>query len=62
MTLTFKHVSLEYKHVQLKDRESMKFYMFDLDPMTFVLKLDLDMFEMYLHTKMKFLSIVFLKL
>ena len=29
----------------------MMFYSFDLDPMTLVLKLDLDMVKMYLHTK-----------
>ena len=47
------HVLGEYKHVQLKDRENMMFYSFDLDidPMTLVLKLDLDMVKMYLHTK-----------
>ena len=27
------------------------FYSFDLDPLTLVLKLDLDMVKMYLHTK-----------
>ena len=27
------------------------FYSFDLDPMTLVLKLDLDIVKMYLHTK-----------
>ena len=27
----------------------------NLDPMTLILKLDLDMVKMYLHTKMKFL-------
>ena len=42
---------MEYKHIQLKDRENMMFYSFDLDPMTLVLKLDLDMVKMYLHTK-----------
>ena len=44
---------MEYKHVQLKDRENMMFYSFDLDldPMTLVLQLDLDMVKMYLHTK-----------
>ena len=44
---------MEYKHVQLKYRENMMFYSFDLelDPMTLVLKLDLDMVKMYLHTK-----------
>ena len=59
MTLTFRwpwplrHVLVEYKHVQLKDRENMMFYSFDLDldPMTLVLKLDLDMVKMYLYTK-----------
>ena len=29
----------------------MMFYSFDLDPMTLVLKFDLDMVKMYLHTK-----------
>ena len=44
---------MEYKHVQLKDRENMMFHSFDLDldPMTLVLKLNLDMVKMYLHTK-----------
>ena len=44
---------MEYKHVQLKDRENIMFYSFDLelDPTTLVLKLDLDMVKMYLHTK-----------
>ena len=59
MTLTFgwpwplRTVLMEYKHVQLKDRENMMFYSFDLDldPMTLVLKLDLDMVQMYLHLK-----------
>ena len=59
MTLTFRwpwplrHVLVEYKHVQLKDRENMMFYSFDLDfdPITLVLKLDLDMVKMYLHYK-----------
>ena len=43
---------MEYKYVQLKDRENIMFYSFDLDldPMTLVLKLDLDMVKMYLHT------------
>ena len=31
--------------------ENMMFYSFDLDPMTLILKLDLDMVKMYLHTK-----------
>ena len=46
---------MEYKHVQLKDRENMMFYSFDHDhdPMTLVHKLDLDMVKMYLHTKNK---------
>ena len=44
---------MEYKHVQLKDRENMMFCSFDLDldQVTLVLKLDLDMVKMYLHTK-----------
>ena len=44
---------MEYKHVQLKDREKVMFYSFDLDlnPMTLVLIHDLDMVKMYLHTK-----------
>ena len=42
---------MEYKHVQLKDRENMMFYSLDLDPMTLVFKLDLDMVKMHLHTK-----------
>ena len=29
-------------------------YDLDLDPMTLILKLDLDMVKMYLHAKMKF--------
>ena len=29
------------------------FYSFDLDPMILVLKLDLDMVKMYLHTKIE---------
>ena len=53
MTSAFKACLVEYKHVQLKDGENMMFYSFDLDidPMTLVLKLDLDMVTMYLHTK-----------
>ena len=53
MTLTFKQVLVEYKHIQLTVRENMMFYSFDLDlkPMTLVLTLDLDMVKMYLHTK-----------
>ena len=43
MTLTFKHVLAEYKHKQLKDRGNMMFYSFDIDPMTLVLKFDIDM-------------------
>ena len=44
---------MEYKCIQLKVRENMMFYPFDLDrdPMTLVLKLDLDMVKMYLRTK-----------
>ena len=51
MTLTFKHVLVEYKHIQLKVRENM-FYSFDidLDSVTLVLKPDLDMIKMYLQT------------
>ena len=44
--MTFKHVLVEYKV-----KENMMFYSLDLDPMTMVLKLDLDMVKMYLHTK-----------
>ena len=53
MTLTFKHVLVENKHIHVKVRENMMFYSFDLylDPMTLILKLDLDMVKMYLHTK-----------
>ena len=53
MTLTFKLVLVEYKHTQVKIRENMMFYSFDLDldPMTLILKLDLDMVKMCLHTK-----------
>ena len=50
MTLAFKHVLVEYKDVQLKDRENMMFYSFDLD-LELILKLDLDMVKMYLYTK-----------
>ena len=53
MTLTFKHNLMEYKHIQVKVKENMMFYSFDLDlhPMTLILKLDVDMVNMYLHTK-----------
>ena len=53
MTLTFKHVLVEYKHIQVNVRENMMLYSFDidLDPMTLILKLDLDMLKVYLHTK-----------
>ena len=52
MTLTFKHVLVEYKHIHVKIRENMMFYSFDLDLhlMTLILKLDLDIVKMYLHT------------
>ena len=55
MTLTFKHVLVEYKHIHVKIRENIMFYSFDLglDPMTLILKLDLDIVKMYLHTKNK---------
>ena len=44
---------MEYKHTQVKIRENMMFYSFDfdLDPMTLILKLDLDMVKMYPHSK-----------
>ena len=53
VTLTFKHVLVEYKHIEVKVRENMIFYSFDLDldPMTLIPKCDLDMVKMYLHTK-----------
>ena len=50
VTLTFMYVLVEYKHIQFKVRKNM-FYSFNLDPMTLVLKLDLDLVKMYLHTK-----------
>ena len=55
MTLTFKHVLVEYKLIHVKIRENIMFYSFDLglDPMTLILKLDLDIVKMYLHTKNK---------
>ena len=31
MTLTFKHILVEYKHIQVKVRENMMFYSFDID-------------------------------
>ena len=41
----------------------MTFYSFDLGPMTLILKLDLGIFKMYLHTKkMKLLALVVQKL
>ena len=51
MTLTFKHVLVKYKHIQVKVRENMMFYSFDLEPMTLIFKLDLDMVKMYLHAE-----------
>ena len=51
MALTFKLVLVESKHTQVKIRENMMFYSLDLDQMTLILKLDLDMFKMYLHTE-----------
>ena len=53
MTLTFRHVVVEYKHIQIKVKENMMFYSFDLDldSITLILKLDLDMVKMYQHTK-----------
>ena len=53
MTFTFKQVLVEYKYIQLKFRENMMVYSFDLDfdPMTLLLKHDLHMVKMYLHTK-----------
>ena len=55
MTLTFKTVLVEYKHIHVKVRENMIFTPFDLDlePITLILKLDLDMVKMYLHNKNK---------
>ena len=52
MTLTFKHVLMEYKHAG-KSKGNMMFYSFDLDldPIVLILKPDLDMIKMYLHTK-----------
>ena len=49
MTLTIKHDLVEYKHIQV----NMMFPSFFLDPdlMTLILKLDLDMVKMCLHTK-----------
>ena len=49
---------MEYKHVQVKVRQSMTCYLFDLDldPITWILKPNLDIVKMYLHTK-KFLAI-----
>ena len=50
---------MEYKHVQVKDRENIMFYSFDLDldPMTLVLKLDLDWSRCICIPKIKFLAI-----
>ena len=50
VTETFKLISVEWKHKPVKIRENMMFYSFDLDldPMTLILKLHLDMVKMYL--------------
>ena len=43
------HVLMEYKNIQVKLRGNMfHSFDFDLDPMTLVLKLDLDMVKMCL--------------
>ena len=53
MTLT---LLMTFGHIQrIKKLKSVKLSFFsydlDLDPMTLILKLDLDMVKMYLHTK-----------
>ena len=44
---------MEYKHVEVKIGQSMSFYTFDLDldPVTLIFKVDLDMVKMHLYTK-----------
>ena len=44
---------MEYKQIQLKVRENMMFYSLDLglNSVTLILKIDLGMVKMYLHTK-----------
>ena len=52
MTLTFKHVSLECKHV-VQVFETSVFIQFDIDlnPMTLVLDIDLDIVKTYVYTE-----------
>ena len=47
----FKYVLVEYKHAEVKVRPSMSFFSFDLDSMTLILKVDLDMIKMCLYTE-----------
>ena len=37
--------------MQVKVRQNMMFHSFDIDPMTLIIKLNLDMAKMYLHAK-----------
>ena len=49
--MTIEHVLVEYKYLQFIVKENMMFHSFDLNPVTLILKLDLDMIKMCLHTK-----------
>ena len=53
MTLIIWATFVEYKHVEVKIGQSMSFYTFDLDldPVTLIFKIDLDMVKMHLYTK-----------
>ena len=53
--------SLDTEH-QVKLMSKQHFLLCDLDPVTTIFKLDLDMVNKYLHTKMKFLGLALQKL